>query len=137
MGKKKRRHGPSSTTAQLKQLHARVPEVHCKGLCTDACGIIAMQGFEAHRIVQQTGEWPSFDGETALCSFLKEGRCSIYDIRPLICRIWGATNQLRCPHGRVPDRWLSDAEARALLSQAQRIAGQPVLAQIKGKRARQ
>lgn len=51
-------------------------------------------------------------------------RCKIYAVRPLICRIWGLTEMLKCPHGCVPDGgFLSEEDAYVLLNQARRISG--------------
>jgi hypothetical protein len=37
------------------------------------------------------------------------------------CRIWGTTKKLACPHGCIPERWLSDEEAGDLLREAAEI----------------
>jgi Fe-S-cluster containining protein len=51
------------------------------------------------------------------CRFLLAGRCSIYSMRPAICRLFGAVDHpmLRCPHGCRPEKYLTDAESRAIL----------------------
>lgn len=59
----------------------------------------------------------NFDRNTLLCPLLTPGkRCSVYEHRPMICRIWAMTKKLRCPFGCRPSRWLSDKEAGALLT---------------------
>jgi Fe-S-cluster containining protein len=52
------------------------------------------------------------------CSLLKEGKCSIYRIRPLICRLFGLTKKMQCPFGCVPDKWLDDNIAKGMLRKA-------------------
>lgn len=42
------------------------------------------------------------------------GKCSVYSVRPLICRIWGCLPRMRCPFGCLPERWLSEQEVRKL-----------------------
>lgn len=59
---------------------------------------------------------------TLVCPFLAPpslGTCLAYSIRPLVCRLWGMCNTelMRCPHGCVPTRWVSDAEQKALHEQ--------------------
>ena len=38
------------------------------------------------------------DGET--CPLFIDGRCAIYPVRPMICRLYGHTQDLNCPLGR-------------------------------------
>jgi Fe-S-cluster containining protein len=34
-------------------------------------------------------------------------RCSIYEDRPAICRVYGLLRKvMRCPHGCVPSEWM-------------------------------
>lgn len=33
-----------------------------------------------------------------LCPYLKRGRCIIYPVRPIVCRLMGHVKQLICPH---------------------------------------
>ncbi|MFG1709158.1 hypothetical protein ACFLIM_38800 [Nonomuraea sp. M3C6] len=43
-------------------------------------------------------------------------------MRPLICRLWGATEGMPCEHGCVPERGrLTDAEAQLLIKRSKRI----------------
>jgi Uncharacterised protein family (UPF0153). len=37
------------------------------------------------------------------CPYLGKQGCEVYDERPLICRLFGTTPQLPCPHGRRPE----------------------------------
>lgn len=62
----------------------------------------------------------SFYGELT-CSALKKHDCSIYESRPTICRLFGATKLLQCPYGCEPDRWLSDKEAQKILESVRAI----------------
>lgn len=50
------------------------------------------------------------------------GTCRIYRLRPVICRLWGVADALRCLHGcRPADGWISDAQALEYLLQAYEI----------------
>lgn len=50
-------------------------------------------------------------GGTYHCPFLENGRCTIYSERPAICRLWGASEALRCPYGCKPEEgWLTAHE---------------------------
>ena len=76
--------------------------MQCKGLCHQACGPIAMSPAEERRIVAIHGSPPTADSLNLRCSKLVDHRCSIYADRPLICRLWGTTRQLKCQHGCQP-----------------------------------
>lgn len=123
----------SQQDAALEEIYAQVPQIpDCDGRCALSCGPIEMFDRERARIVAR-GVRIS-DAETAIrvsdaadetfyCEALKDGRCTVYDIRPLICRIWGAVEDMRCPFGCVPERYLTAEEATSLLAQAHAIAG--------------
>ena len=49
----------------------------------------------------------------------ERGECSVHAIRPMICRLWGLTKSMACPFGCVPERWLTEDEAHALLAKAE------------------
>jgi len=56
------------------------------------------------------------DGNYA-CPALDEGRCTVYERRPSICRLWGVVESLACPHGCRPEpRALTDQEGFAFLA---------------------
>lgn len=55
-----------------------------------------------------------------VCTHLKGGRCSIYEHRPLICRLFGATTDLRCGHGCRPEHGFIDDEVAQRLMQRTR-----------------
>lgn len=50
-----------------------------------------------------------------VCSKLVNGACGIYEKRPLVCRLYGASSIMRCPYGCKPDRPISRAEEQAIV----------------------
>ena len=86
----------------LEVLYAQVPRLACKGLCHASCGPIGMSAAEEARI----GPVDVKPG-TLECEKLVLGRCSIYAQRPMICRLWGVTEEMPCPHGCIPERVLT------------------------------
>lgn len=76
---------------RLHQIYAKVPKIACKGLCVDSCGPIQMYKIEYKRL----GEPPA----AMTCTLLKDGRCTRYEDRPLICRLWGVVPEMPCPWG--------------------------------------
>lgn len=109
-------------TKQLKKLYAGLPDIQCKGLCVNSCGPIGMARAEAERIADRVGcdvaSLPVIQPHTDLaCPHLsRSGRCKVYDVRPLICRLWGVAEGMECPHGCKPSRTVDRAEGRALLA---------------------
>lgn len=54
----------------------------------------------------------------------EEHRCSVYEIRPMICRLWGLVRGMPCPYGCRPEGGLlPDEEGQRLLREAERIGG--------------
>lgn len=113
----------STPNDPLDALFAQVPEVNCKGLCTRACGPLLMSRAEEQRIIAADGSAPAALPNNQ-CDKLRNGRCTVYADRPLICRLYGAVRKMQCPHGCRPSRgFLTDAKAHALLDAAERIVG--------------
>lgn len=111
-----------------RDVYAKVPDAGCKGLCAGACGPIALTQLEAKRLREATGKPLRAPGGT--CSVLREGRCSAYADRPLICRLFGVAVGLECPHGCGPSAKLSRVAAGKLLDRAREVGGPAVVAEI-------
>jgi Fe-S-cluster containining protein len=136
---------------ELDELYRLVPNVKCKGLCTEQCANVPITSIESCRIEQATGykcpvvphplpDHPGWTGmyrtlgpnldaqgnittkinwmlrEHVHCHFLKAGRCTIYDFRPLICRLYGhPVAAMACEHGcEVEGEW-TEAQVNELL----------------------
>jgi Fe-S-cluster containining protein len=116
----------------LDVLYARVPSINCKGLCTESCGPIgeATSPRERDRLRERLGtstmdEPVAFvdrDGSVP-CPLLVNGKCSVHDIRPLICRLWGSVEHemMICPHGCEPARFLTNDQTRELFDRNDQI----------------
>ncbi len=113
--------------AQLDALYAELPTIDCQGLCHDSCGRIAMTRVEHQRIRDETGiDIPDGlnDPRPAICPALTFlNRCGAYQRRPMICRLWGLSEGLRCNYGCQPSRLLSHREAYEFLARAADIDG--------------
>lgn len=101
---------PVETVAAVDAIYARIPSVACQGKCVACCCPVGnlMTDFERDRIIQRTGirpnELPPDVVGTGVkvqgCNLLtRDGKCSVYDIRPTICRIWGADAAIPCKFG--------------------------------------
>ncbi|MBL7215722.1 MAG: YkgJ family cysteine cluster protein [Phycisphaerae bacterium] len=82
---------------EVDQLASKLSEVHsdhmaCRKGCCGCCMNLSVWPVEFYSIVEEMKrfEWdkPTFN-EKAACDFLKDGLCSIYPFRPIICRTHG------------------------------------------------
>lgn len=119
----------------LQEAWDAAPEVHCKGLCQAYCGPVAASPMET-RILAERGVQllpleviltmaAAGDQEEARCPALDTaGRCSVYDVRPMICRLFGATSEgyLVCPHGCGPEGGrLTNDQSHALMRKVMEV----------------
>lgn len=105
---------------RLDVLYAELPALDCKGLCAESCGPIRMSRAEWVRITDRLGHEPEAlpDGT---CPMLTDGRCSVYDIRPMLCRLWGIVEVMPCRFGCEPARPLTREEGYVFLERAAAI----------------
>lgn len=112
----------------LERIYRAVPQVECKGLCSRTCGPIDMSREEWSRIARRGVIIPPpiiglnivESGQDYRCPALDDNqRCSVYEDRPLICRLWGAVESMPCPHGcEVTPGLLMDAGAQSLIGRS-------------------
>jgi len=127
-------------TNRLTQLYSMVPPIlNCKGHCHESCGPIAMTVAEWEHMGKPDVPHDEHDGYVYLpdrrthilegdnapnCPLLdKENRCSVYDKRPTICRLWGSTDDLPCPWGCRPRKRMKEREGRHVLLMVRELSG--------------
>lgn len=108
---------------RLDAIYAEIPTIDCKGLCAESCGPISVSPDEWRRMKETGGKEPGVNPKTFVCNMLKDGRCSIYQARPAICRLFGVVEDLRCPHGCVPTRLLRREEAFRFFRRVNKATG--------------
>jgi Fe-S-cluster containining protein len=94
----------------LDAIYRQLPEVRCKGLCQASCGPILMSEAEWQRIREAVGGKLPKMAEDLTCPLLVNGRCSVYDLRPIVCRLFGAVKRMKCQHGCKPSKWPTEAQ---------------------------
>jgi hypothetical protein len=116
----------------LERIYRAVPPVECQGLCTESCGPIPMSLEERRRILARGVTIPTAQraleaiaaGAAPTCPALVDGRCSVHDVRPLICRMWGAVQGMTCPYGcSTPRGVLMDEGAQLLIQRSIKVGG--------------
>ncbi len=124
--------------AQLDALYAELPKLNCKGRCSHSCAGVVMAPGERERIQREGGvTLPLFPGGTRpVCPALKDDRCTVHEIRPMMCRLWGIADWMRCPHGCKPEGgWMSERETVRFFLRTHLVAGWPAEAEEKLTRA--
>lgn len=125
--------------AKLQALYNRLPVVACKGLCHRHCAAVPMFALEIKALERTTDR--TFLSSTHLagrqlppnttvistslfdlgCPVLVDNRCSAYESRPLICRLFGVAEGLSCPYGCEPEVELSLDQVGRLLEEVAKI----------------
>jgi|ERR1051326_7151292 Fe-S-cluster containining protein len=126
----------SDVTAKrdLDALYAELPTIACQRKCHSACGPIFMSRVEWQRIIKKKGYEPR--ATSIDCPLLVSGLCSVYNVRPMICRLWGIVESLPCPWGCKPQpRYLTHAEGHDFLLRAELLSEPEHAEQINALRA--
>lgn len=109
----------------IDRLYATIPSANCKGLCQECCGPVMMTRLEWDRITARMGKvmrpTPEQEAKLACPMLADDGKCSVYDIRPVVCRIWGVTPDMPCPFGCKPDPQPTADECWDVVRTADRI----------------
>jgi hypothetical protein len=116
--------------AELEQLYAQLPRLACRGLCGDSCAEHVDAGPLERRRISQRGvdlDAPTADGACpALSHALGAGFCSVYEVRPMACRLWGVAASMPCPHGCLPEGGrVSDATMLRWMLESLELGGRP------------
>lgn len=125
----------SAKLAKIDALLINLPTFKCKDGCSDCCGPVELSRLEYLRCIQVSGrsaedvrQQMQYNLKQGIysCPLLnsKTGRCTVYEVRPAICRLFGVVrNQLLCPHGYAPESTalLSDEQARNILKKVEEL----------------
>lgn len=115
----------SKQTQRLEALYAELPAIECQKKCAEACGVILMTRIEWRRIKRVTDRTEIDPARPTTCPMLVNDLCSVYKLRPMICRLWGLVDNeyMRCIFGCKPDRYLTTEEGYSFLQRAREISG--------------
>ncbi|RQW25486.1 YkgJ family cysteine cluster protein [Rhodobacteraceae bacterium CH30] len=93
----------NSNSQKIRFFRSQIPAFACVPGCHDCCGPVTTSSEEMARLPRKS----TAEHETALaalsCPHLGDKGCQVYSERPLICRLFGTTASLPCPHGRRPE----------------------------------
>ena len=103
----------SDESDTLAALYAGIPTFRCRAGCHDCCGPVPVTPLEAKRLGIPGEPMTRTKPGTMTCEFVGPlGECTVYEKRPYICRMFGATVDMRlhCHHGCRPVGQLSMPE---------------------------
>jgi hypothetical protein len=104
----------SCTSRKIDQLRLQIPSFACVPGCHDCCGPVTASSEEMSRLpVKSAAEHDAALAEYN-CVHLGPQGCTVYDQRPLICRLFGTTPSLPCPRGQGPEQMIEPAVEKAL-----------------------
>ena len=96
----------SCTRRKIDHLRQNIPSFACVPGCHDCCGPVTASSEEMARLpVKSDAEHDAALAELN-CVHLGPNGCTVYDQRPLICRLFGTTPSLPCPNGRGPEQMI-------------------------------
>jgi hypothetical protein len=88
---------------KIRFFRERIPSFECLPGCHDCCGPVTTSSEEMARLPVKS----EAEHEAALaawsCPHLGDTGCQVYAERPLICRLFGTSPRLACPHGLRPE----------------------------------
>lgn len=92
---------------ELEKIYALIPEIDCKQGCHACCGpinwspvedIVIKEFMKNNNIKDIHWSVEQYVANDLLCPYLEDGKCIIYPVRPIICRLQGHVSKLPCPH---------------------------------------
>jgi hypothetical protein len=133
--KRKRKRPDREAVQRLEAVYAKLPKLDCKGLCQACCGPIGMTPVEHERMaernqpmkVEHQRDGVLFSTAWTCPQLAGNGRCTVYAVRPMVCRLWGLVRSMACPHGCVPEGgFLDEREGHLLFREAMEAGGIPM-----------
>lgn len=92
-------------------LRRHIPAFDCIPGCHDCCGPVTASSEEVARLPVKNNAAHDAALAELNCVYLGKQGCEVYDERPLICRVFGTTPKLACPHGKRPATMIDPAIA--------------------------
>lgn len=90
----------------INYLRKHIPSFSCTPGCHDCCGPVTASSEEMARLPVKSEEEHTAALSELNCPHLGNNGCTVYEERPLICRLFGTTPQLACPQGQKPEQMI-------------------------------
>jgi Fe-S-cluster containining protein len=99
----------------------------CKPGCSECCGIVLCNKDEYDRIAayaKKRGILPIKQG--SLCPWHQGGKCAVYQVRPLMCILFGHVTGLLCPEPEAHFTRMGPCEDARIMEAYRKKQGQPM-----------
>lgn len=109
---------------RIRFFRRQIPQFACIPGCHDCCGPVLASTDEMADLPSRTDAERAAAMEHWDCVHLGHDGCTVYADRPLICRLFGTTPRLPCPHGRRPALMIDaamDAKIALFFSQTRHV----------------
>ena len=90
-------------------LRELIPSFECEPGCHDCCGPVTTSTEEMARLPRKSQAEQEAALERLDCVHLGPNGCTVYEERPMICRLFGTTPRMACPRGRGPEPMIEPA----------------------------
>jgi len=99
----------------IDDIYNLIPDFMCTNGCHECCqnfGVPSRTGIEDERIKVFLNKNAMKPGKAhgTTCPYSNESGCTIYPVRPLICRLYGTSSNYRCKMDVAPLRLLHEDE---------------------------
>lgn len=91
-----------TTEHVVKMFRGAIPAFQCKPGCHDCCGPVPASSWERTQLPTVPDDVRQAQRTHLNCPHLGPQGCTVYDRRPLLCRMFGTVESMPCPHGRRP-----------------------------------
>ncbi|ABE54793.1 protein of unknown function UPF0153 [Shewanella denitrificans OS217] len=95
-------------------LRERIPTFECVPGCHDCCGPVTTSAEEMSHLPVKTDAEHDAALEEWNCVHLGPHGCTVYEERPLICRVFGTTSNMLCPNSCRPKEMIDSKVERQI-----------------------
>jgi Fe-S-cluster containining protein len=94
----------SKVIKSLEKIYSTIPDFNCMH-CHNCCGpiiwyepedILIRDYMKKHNIQRISWTMGEFKKNNMKCPYIKDDRCIIYPVRPIVCRLQGNISELKC-----------------------------------------
>lgn len=134
---------------ELQVIYDSVPKMICENNCRDCCGMTRWFPVEAINIIDFLKAYDMKEKEAKsfldYCPYLdKESKCTIYPVRPIICRLFGSTDHTKikrgikvsmiCPKDCKPKKYLTSQQSISMMNKIATMIPDNIMDQIAKER---